>query len=205
MSGIAALVLAGGRGERLGGVRKAQLKLGGKRLVDRAVEHLARHCTPVVISTGALDPALLSLPAGAIPLPDLDLPLAGPLAGIVAMAEWMERQGNPVDLVVSLAVDTPFAPEDFVARLAAEIGGAPAAYATSGESFYPTNAVWRTATLGALLTRVRSGAPPRSLRAFLEEIQSVEVDWPGTHGDPFANVNTLADLLALELRGSGSA
>jgi molybdopterin-guanine dinucleotide biosynthesis protein A len=200
---MAALVLAGGRGERLGGVRKGQLKFGGERLVDRAAERLARHCAPVVISTGALAPELLGLPTGTVPLPDLDVPVAGPLAGVVAMAEWIERQENPFDVVVSLAVDTPFVPDDFVTRLVVEIGGAAAVYATSGDSFYPTNAAWRRATLGALLARVRSGAPPRSLRAFLEEIQAVAVDWPNTNGDPFANVNTLADLLALERRGSG--
>ena len=200
MSRTAALVLAGGRGERLAGVRKAALKVGGRRLVDRVVAHLAPHCAPVIVSTGRIEPTLLDLPSAAIPLPDLDLPVGGPLAGILAAAEWIARQGEPVERVVSIAVDTPLVPGDFVPRLEAGLASAPAAYATCGQNFYPTNAVWRRDALERVLDRARQGLAPRSLRAFLQEIGAVAIDWPDTGGDPFANVNTLADLLALERR-----
>jgi len=204
MSGIAALVLAGGRGERLGGVRKAALKIGGRRLIDRAAANLAPHCAPLIVSTGRIEPVLLGLPAGATPLPDLDLPIGGPLAGILALADRLRSRDEPIDLVVSLAVDTPLVPKDFVPRLLAGLGGAAAAYATCGENFYPTNAIWRRSALEQLADRVRRGAAPRSIRVFLQEIGAVTADWPDGDGDPFANVNTLADLLSLERRAGAS-
>lgn len=207
MTRIAAVVLAGGRGERLGGVRKAGLKLRGRRLIDATLANLARHCAPVLVSTGRIDPALLQLPDGVVAIADLDLPVAGPLAGLLAAADWVGKEASTPDLLVSIAVDTPFAPEDFVPRLVAELPeGASAAYATCGSAFYPTNAVWRRETLARLAARIGDQTLPRSLRAFLEEIGAHTVDWqPAADGDPFSNINTLADLIALGRRPASAA
>lgn len=47
---LGAIVLAGGRGSRLGGVDKASVHLGGERLVDRVVRAVrAREVAPVVV------------------------------------------------------------------------------------------------------------------------------------------------------------
>lgn len=202
MTGVAALVLAGGQGERLGGVRKAGLKLDGCRLIDATLANLARQCAPILVSTGRIDPALLRLPEGVVAVADLDLPVAGPLAGLLAAADWMGKVASAPDLLISIAVDTPYAPDDFVTRLVAELPeGASAAYATCGSAFYPTNALWRLDFLVRLVARVGNQALPRSLRALLEEIGAHAVDWrPGADGDPFSNINTLADLIALSRR-----
>ncbi|GLQ57912.1 molybdenum cofactor guanylyltransferase [Devosia nitrariae] len=202
MTRIAAVVLAGGRGERLGGVRKAGLKLWGRRLIDRTLANLSRHCAPVLVSTGRIDPALLQLPDDVVAIADLDLPIAGPLAGLLAAADWMGKEATAPDLLVSIAVDTPFVPDDFVPRLAAELPeGALAACATCGPAFYPTNAVWRRESLARLSARIGEQTLPRSLRAFLEEIGAHAVDWrPDADGDPFSNINTLANLIALSRR-----
>src|SRR5690606_13300390 len=60
----AAVILAGGRGERLGGMVKAELRVGGVRLLDRVLPIVAG-CRPVVVAHGPHDPARLELPAGA--------------------------------------------------------------------------------------------------------------------------------------------
>ncbi|MFN4211385.1 MAG: NTP transferase domain-containing protein, partial [Devosia sp.] len=44
-----AVIIAGGRGERLGGVRKADLRLGGRRLVDRVADELGPLASPLML------------------------------------------------------------------------------------------------------------------------------------------------------------
>ena len=51
LSRAAAVVLAGGRGERLGGRNKALLEIGGERLVDRALRIVDR-CQPRLLAVG---------------------------------------------------------------------------------------------------------------------------------------------------------
>jgi len=46
---IAAVILAGGRGERLGGVNKALIDFGGEALIDRALRVVAG-CDPVLVA-----------------------------------------------------------------------------------------------------------------------------------------------------------
>jgi molybdopterin-guanine dinucleotide biosynthesis protein A len=203
MSRPAALILAGGEGNRLGSVRKATLKFGGQRLLDRIGAVLAPHCAPIFVSTGPVGRASASLPPEMIDVADLDLPIGGPLAGVIALAHWLETASAPPDLVVTVAVDTPLLPHDFVPVLMERLpASAPTAYVTHGENFYPTNAIWRGAALAELSARTASGTPPKSLRAVLEDIGAAAISWPSTaaSADPFANINTLADLIALTRR-----
>jgi molybdenum cofactor guanylyltransferase len=192
-----AVIIAGGKGERLGGVRKADLRIGGRRLVDRVVGALGAMETPLMIATGPGDVRLRPA-ANAVAVPDLDAPVGGPLAGLAAAVEALRMRGISTGLLVSVAVDTPFLPADFVAVMRDGLGGAPAAYAAYDGQFYPPNAIWRIEALSALPEQVRTGNTARSLKALQQMLGAVAVDWAGQGDtDPFANVNTLADLLAL--------
>ena len=92
----AAVILAGGKGQRLGGANKALLELGGQRLVDRAVAAVAPSA-PILLATGRLD---LSV-AGTLSVSDLDTPYAGPLAGLAAAIDHLRH--DPPDWLLSLA------------------------------------------------------------------------------------------------------
>nr|WP_218113964.1 NTP transferase domain-containing protein [Leucobacter soli] len=76
---LAAIVLAGGRGSRMGGRDKAGLRLAGERMVDRVVAAARR--------AGA-DPVVVAGPAHAAPEGCLvareDPPFSGPLAALAA-------------------------------------------------------------------------------------------------------------------------
>lgn len=74
-----ALVLAGGRGTRLGGAGKAELELHGQRLVDRAVAASRKAGAQRVVVVG---PETAGSQADAVVREDP--PFAGPLAGIAA-------------------------------------------------------------------------------------------------------------------------
>ena len=110
----------------------------------------------------------------------------------------LEARGVSEGLLVSAAVDTPYLPQDFAAVMADELGDAPAALAAWGADFYPTNAIWRIEALADLPRRVMAGTAPGSLKALLADLGARRVDWRGRcAADPFRNVNTVADLLAL--------
>jgi molybdopterin-guanine dinucleotide biosynthesis protein A len=96
------LVLAGGRGERLGGQDKAAIVVGGRTLLDRVLgAALALGGRPVVVGHGAV-------PAGVLRTLE-DPPDGGPVAGIAAGLAALEGTGAPADWVAVVAVDQPAA------------------------------------------------------------------------------------------------
>ncbi|QNN54542.1 molybdenum cofactor guanylyltransferase [Nocardioides mesophilus] len=115
---LAAVVLAGGTGERLGGVDKAALVLDGSTLLERALAAV-RDADEVLV----VGPAAAPRPPTSRPVtwtheqPPGGGPAAGLLAGVDALA------GRP-DLVVVLAVDMPRVSHRTVRRLVAGVDAA---------------------------------------------------------------------------------
>lgn len=191
------VIIAGGKGERLGGVRKADLRVGGRRLVDRVAGALGDVAAPLMISTGPQDDGR-GARDDALAVIDLDAPVGGPLAGLAAAVDSLHGRGVHSGLLVSVAVDTPFLPDSFVAVMLERLGDAPAAFAGWGREFYPPNAVWRIEALADLPAQVRQNRAPRSLKALQQAMGARRVDWAAGHAEnPFANLNTVADLVAL--------
>ena len=94
-----AIILAGGRGSRLGGVSKADLIVGGVRLLDRVL--------------GAVTDAASTVAVGRVEVPDgvlvtlEDPPGTGPAAGLVA---GLDAIATPAPWTLILACDLPDAP-----------------------------------------------------------------------------------------------
>lgn len=192
-----AVIIAGGEGRRLGGVSKADLRIDGVRLLDRVIAAMGPVARPLLVSTGPAG-RVIALDEGCVAVADLDVPCAGPLAGLVAAVDWLGRHGVGDGLLVSAAVDTPFLPPDFVARMCDALGSSPTAFAAWGDDFYPPNSVWRIESLRALPQRIVAGTGPASLKALQLELGARRVDWRDSGDNPFANINTPADLLALQ-------
>lgn len=93
----AAIILAGGQGSRLGGVRKADLEVGGRRLLDRVLDAVAGSEQRIVVGYEDLE-----IPDGVI-ITREDPPGSGPAAGVAA---GMAEVGD-VDWVFTLACDLP--------------------------------------------------------------------------------------------------
>jgi molybdopterin-guanine dinucleotide biosynthesis protein A len=191
----AAVILAGGRGERLGGAIKANIEIGGARLIGRVFRAVSDGA-PVLVARGRFSETELSLPAGAIAIADAD-GAEGPLAGVAGAIHWLGRQKSAPAFLVSVAVDTPFFPADFLFEALRTIGGADAVVARFAGQDYPTNALWRVNAAAPLV----DGAT--SLKQLLGMIETVPLEWDIARGEnPFANVNTLDELYALKRRAA---
>jgi molybdopterin-guanine dinucleotide biosynthesis protein A len=198
---IAAVILAGGRGERLGGAVKANLRVGGVRLIDRVLARVSQ-CSPIVVAHGPHDGAALALPAGVVGVNDLPSDYAGPLAGFVAAVAVIPAE---IELLVCAAVDSPFLPVDYVARLLTALGDAPAAIAQYEGQPCPTSSIWRLSQFRDLPARVLAGSAPRSLKALASACGARTAEW-AQHpwGDPFASINTPEDLQRAEALAAGA-
>lgn len=193
-SDVAAVILAGGEGSRIGG-NKPLLKLAGERLIDRAVR-LARGWSEV-IAVAVRDPAQV----GHVDAPTIadDSTIEGPMGGLASALHFAADAGCTFGLTIP--ADMPFLPADLLDRLAAEIGGSACALASSGGHFHPVCGLWRTGALerlGDYLVGER-----RSLRGFADMVGYRAVEWAGEPLDPFFNINTADDLAAAERIISG--
>jgi molybdopterin-guanine dinucleotide biosynthesis protein A len=183
---FAAVVVAGGAASRLSGTDKALVELGGRSLLDRALDAVAAATETVVVgparSTRRPVTWAREQPAGGGPA-------AGVLAGVSALT-------GPSPVVAVLAVDMPFVSPATFERLLTALLADPArdgaVLVDGGGRRQPLCAAYRTA---ALLRRAGSldadGLPMRRLVAGL-----ALVDVPGV-GDEPRDVDTWADLRSL--------
>ena len=179
---IGALVVAGGRGRRIG-QPKATLRVGGETLVERAVGIArAAGCTPIRVLTAAG----IELP----PLDGVDVlvdrePGGGALA---AIADGLSTFPAATDVVV-LACDLPnCAP--LVARLCALPAGGVAVAADRDGRDQPLCARY-PAGAAAAVARDAVAAGDRRMRALVEALAPVRVE---ARGDELLNINAPSDL-----------
>lgn len=187
------VILAGGRGTRMGGADKGLLPLAGGRILDHVIAGLAPQCAPLAINANG-DPARFAdfaLPVLPDPLPDHP----GPLAGVLAALDW--AAGIGAGAVVTVAADTPFLPPDLAARLGAAVGPEGLAVAASPDAggvvrAHPTFGLWPTALRHDLRAALEGGL--RKVMAWVERHRAGQAVWPSHPFDPFFNINTPEDL-----------
>jgi molybdopterin-guanine dinucleotide biosynthesis protein A len=107
----AAILLAGGRATRMGGIEKPLVEVGGRSLLQRAVDAV-HDCSPIVL-VGPESPIEGGQPVWVRE----DPPFGGPAAAIVAAVDLVGEN----EWTFVLACDLPFA-GDAVAALAQAIG-----------------------------------------------------------------------------------
>jgi molybdopterin-guanine dinucleotide biosynthesis protein A len=193
---LAAVVLAGGLGKRMGGGDKPLISIAGKPMLARVIERLRPQVESVVINANG-DPERLA--AYALPVVTDTLPgFPGPLAGILAGMLWSEANVPRARFIASAAADTPFFPLDLVARLADVCGGdeEAIAVATSVSGTHPIFALWPIRLADDLKAYLEEG---RKVLAFADRylrlnVPFAEIELPdGETVDPFFNVNTPGD------------
>ena len=195
---VTGLVLAGGRGSRMGGVDKGLQPFRGQPLVQHAIERLRPQVGELMVNANRNLPQYqaFGVPVHPDALPDFPGPLAGFLAGLEhCRTPWL----------VTVPCDTPLFPLDLVQRLvrAAEAADAEIAMASAPEEdgalrAQPVFCLVRGALLDSLVRFTASGG--RKIDAWTAQHRAVTVpfDAPGDALAAFFNVNTLAQLHQLE-------
>ncbi len=196
---IAGIILAGGTAERLGLVVKANLKIGGKTLLHRCKTSLGADCSHLILSSGTHKPSLFENAGDLICVGD---DAEGPARALIKGASYVQEHLPEVQFVVSVAVDAPFLPPDFVRRAMSLLTqDADVVVAAFDGQTYPTNALWRLSALAKMRQMASGEQMPRSLFGLLERQTRVMLDYTDlSTRNPFANVNTPADLVTCNRR-----
>jgi molybdopterin-guanine dinucleotide biosynthesis protein A len=169
----------------MGGGEKPLRMLGGETMLARILATLAIDHTAIAISANG-DPARFGTTLPVLPDP---LPGQGPLAGVLAGLDWAASLG--ADALLTIPGDTPLIPRG----LARALAPAPAV-AESGDRVHHLVALWPVSAAKSLRAWLNTPGS-RSVKKFSDTLGMRRVAFPG---DPFANVNTPADLAALEAR-----
>jgi len=181
---VTGIVLAGGLGRRMGGVDKGLQPLHGKAMVEHVLARLAPQVDEIVINANqnleryrAFGHRVVSDRVGGF---------AGPLAGLHA---GLQAASHP--LAVTVPCDSPFLPDDLVARLHAQLGGNELAVAKTGDQPHPVFALVRRSVADNLRAFLASGG--RKIDAWYASLKVVEVLFDD-EAEAFRNINTLEEL-----------
>lgn len=183
---IFGVILAGGRGRRMGGADKASLVLGGRSLLSWVRERIEPQVEALALSANGDVGRFAG--SGLVVLVD-DAPV-GPLAGVLAALRWAAPLG--ATHVVSVPVDTPFVPADLVPRLllAAEGAAEGLAIAASDGRAHPAVALWPVGLAGDLAATLARGEA--RVMGFAERHGAVACSFPDARA--FLNLNAPDDL-----------
>jgi molybdopterin-guanine dinucleotide biosynthesis protein A len=199
--GFTGVVLAGGGSRRMRR-DKAALVVGGRTLLQRAVDALVEAGACELVLVGAPDRALPGVTARVPVLEVSDaLPGEGPLRGLEA---GLEAATAAVAVVVGC--DMPFLEPGLLALLARHTeGGARLVVPVHGGRPQTLCSAWRTAAVEVVRAHLETGE--RSLQALLGDLEALLLP-PEAYasadpeGRSFVNVNTPADLDRLEATSS---
>ena len=195
---ITGIILAGGRGSRMGGVDKGLQQFKGKLLVENAIERLHPQVGALLINANRnLD---VYKTFGLSLVEDSLTDFAGPLAGfLVGLANCK------TPYLVTTPCDTPCFPTDLVQRLAdalvkedADIAMVSSPDGDGKLCHQPVFCLMKRELLKSLQDFTQHGG--RKIGAWATQHKLVRVPFTMSHDDAqaFYNANTLADLQQLE-------
>jgi molybdopterin-guanine dinucleotide biosynthesis protein A len=195
---VTGVILAGGRGSRMGGADKGLQNFRGMPMAMFTLMRLAPQVGEVIVNANR---NLAAYESFGVPVwPDSLSDYAGPLAGFLTGLERCEG-----DYLVTVPCDTPLFPQDLVARLAealeredAEIAMAAAREEDGQLRSQPVFSLMKRELMDSLVRFTQAGG--RKIDAWTAQHRTalVPFDRPGDDAAAFFNANTLAELHRLE-------
>jgi molybdenum cofactor guanylyltransferase len=202
--GITAVILAGGRGSRMGGVDKGLQNFNGVPLALHTLLRLSPQVGDVMINANRNLEAYESF--GAPVWPDsTDMgDYAGPLAGFMTGLQHCQTP-----YLLTVPCDTPLFPHDLVARLADAMADSDIDFAVAsapeedGQSRpQPVFCLMGTDMLESLQRFTQSGGRKIDAWTAPHKVAHVPFNLPGDDAQAFFNANSLVELRLLESRSS---
>jgi molybdopterin-guanine dinucleotide biosynthesis protein A len=193
LTGVSAVILAGGRGIRLGGVDKSAIRIGGRTILDRLRASLSTLVDEFVfvVNRPIADPA-----TGDVVVSDPE-----PHGGVLpALLTGLRAAGSPLCFV--LAVDMPFVDPRVVALMLREAEHADVVIAVVDGRHEPMHAVYRRAAcINSIEAAIARG--DRRMISFFDDVRVQTVPESSLRAiDPdlrtLFNVNTPEDLRRAE-------
>ncbi len=190
---ITGLILAGGRGSRMGSVDKGLQVFRGRPMIAQVLERFAPQVDDVLVNANRNADQYASL--GHRVIADAIEGFAGPLAGLHT---GMTHTTSP--LIVTAPCDSPFLPADLVARLrhGMDTAGAELAVAKTFDQPHPVFCLAHTSLAPHLYEFLASGQ--RKIDKWYASLKVVEVAFDDEE-QAFSNINTLDELKSLEQSG----
>jgi molybdopterin-guanine dinucleotide biosynthesis protein A len=181
---VAAVILAGGQGRRMGGADKGLIEYRGRPLIEWALAALAPQVDELVISANRNLDSYAAY--GRRVLPDSLPGFPGPLAGVLAAL-----QAVTADWLLVAPCDTPHLPADLAARLlgAAQRESVPLAVAADATRAHHSCFIVRTDQRDGLAAYLARGE--RAVRHWQAGLASTTVQFDAAC---FANFNQPDDL-----------
>lgn len=191
---ITGIILAGGRGSRMGGVDKGLQNFNGIPLALHTLMRLGPQVESVMVNANRNLSAYESF--GASVWPDASADFSGPLSGFLV---GLERAETPY--VLTVPCDTPRLPLDLAERLAQALVREDADIAMAADFQTRTQPVFcliKIELSESLVKFTHNGG--RKIDAWTAQHKTVVVPFDAPDDDPlaFANVNTLHELQTLE-------
>ena len=202
---ITGLILAGGRGSRMGGVDKGLQAFHGVPLALHILLRLQMQVGTVMVNANR---NLAAYEAFGVPVwPDADSDYSGPLSGFLTGLERCETAW-----LLTVPCDTPLFPLDLAQRLAqaAEDANTDIAMAAAPEAGkdgslqmrpQPVFCLLRVDLLESLVRFTQGGGRKIDAWTSQHSCAIVPFDAPEDDASAFFNANTLTELHALESRG----
>ena len=187
---ITALILAGGRGSRMGSVDKGLQLFKGMPMVAHVLERMSPQVDEVIINANRSIDQYAAF--GHRVVPDTIDGFAGPLAGLHV---GLMQATTP--LLVTAPCDSPFLPLDLVARLhnAMELGNVDLAVAKTYDQVHPVFCLVKRDLEPHLREFLASGQ--RKIDKWYATLRVVEVQFDDQES-AFTNINTEVELRELE-------
>jgi len=189
---IAGVIIAGGKGTRLGG-NKPLRPFARATLLDAVIQRVTPQVDALALNV-ARDASFRYRDYGLPLIVDREEGDVGPLAGVLAGLRWAEQQ--QAEWLATFPADTPFLPRDLVSRLHQSSRGAAPVAACDASGLHGLCALWPTAAHAQLQDAVRNESL-RSLREALAHLGGSERAFDGD-ANAFFNVNTPEDLARAE-------
>lgn len=184
---LTAILLAGGRGQRMGMQNKGLLQFAGRPLVAHVLARLLPQVSRIVISANDDLDAYQRFDLPVIPDRIADYP--GPLGGIYSV-----MQGQASEWFITAPCDTPCLPTDYVQRMLAARNAHSAYVAHDGARQQSGFCLLH----GSLLTALEDALQAKqfAVHRFLDSVQAQNVDF-SDNAQAFVNINDPSDLLRL--------
>ena len=192
---IPCVILAGGKGRRMGGKEKALIHLLDRPLLSYVLEKVSGKVAPIALNINTNFDNFQKF--GYKIIKDPIKGHLGPLAGILASLNWAKEINQ--DWVLTLPCDTPFLPKNLVQSMVEAKNKTPEVdlvVAKSRGFNHPVIALWKSDINQKLQSALNEGV--RKIDIFTAQLKIAYVDFDNIQNsdfDPFTNLNAPPDLI----------